>query len=263
MIAKKNAIVASHRMSPASVPSLAENVESTLVNMISLVPSCHSAANAAAPIRLRLGAEALTRVSLRIKDMKKGFFTMPDECPKNDTLRTEQICIGAGLLPALTDRAGVEPWGTYWNGAFHASNSRCHDRPAPVLGRRHRRGRGFDPACGDRRLPAGQRSSLRRPNRSRRARRSSDSRPDRRCILRSNRGSCCRFALCPDLHGERFPGPRRGRVDPTLQGGDRAIRTPRAASSASRLRLRKEPPSIDRHCQDERADCPNSLEGDW
>ena len=77
MIANKNAIVVSHRMSPASVPSLAENVESTLVNMISLVPSCHSAANAAAPIRLRLGAEALTRVSLRIKDMEKGFFTMP------------------------------------------------------------------------------------------------------------------------------------------------------------------------------------------
>ena len=49
----------------------------SLVNMISLVPSCHSAANAAAPIRLRLGAEALTRVSLRIKDMEKGFFTMP------------------------------------------------------------------------------------------------------------------------------------------------------------------------------------------
>ena len=64
-------------MSPASVPSLAENVESTLVNMISLVPSCHSAANAAAPIRLRLGAEALVRVSSRIKDMEKGLFTMP------------------------------------------------------------------------------------------------------------------------------------------------------------------------------------------
>jgi hypothetical protein len=27
--------------------------------------------------------------------------------------------------------------------------------------------------------------------------------------LRSDRGSCCRFALCPDLYGERFPGPRR------------------------------------------------------
>ena len=77
MIANRNAIVASHRMSPASVPSLAESVERTLVNMITLVPSCHSAANAAAPIRLRLGAEALTRVSLRIKDMEKGFFTMP------------------------------------------------------------------------------------------------------------------------------------------------------------------------------------------
>jgi hypothetical protein len=66
MIANTNAIVASHKMSPASVPSLAENVESTLVDMIGLSPSCHSAANAAAPFRLRLGAEA--QISLRIKD---------------------------------------------------------------------------------------------------------------------------------------------------------------------------------------------------
>jgi hypothetical protein len=77
MIANTNAIVAIHRMSPASVPSLAENVESTLVNMIGLLPSCHSAANAVAPIRLRLGAEALIRISLRVKDMERGLCTMP------------------------------------------------------------------------------------------------------------------------------------------------------------------------------------------
>jgi hypothetical protein len=38
MIANMNAIVASHKMSPASVPSLAENVESTLVDMLGLCP---------------------------------------------------------------------------------------------------------------------------------------------------------------------------------------------------------------------------------
>ena len=86
MIANTNATVASHRMSPASVPSLAENIESTLVNMISLVPSCHSAANAAVPFRLRLGAEALMRISLRTKDMERGSVPCHHLCPKNDTL---------------------------------------------------------------------------------------------------------------------------------------------------------------------------------
>jgi len=38
MIANTNAIVASHKMSPANEPSLAENVESTLVDMIGLSP---------------------------------------------------------------------------------------------------------------------------------------------------------------------------------------------------------------------------------
>ena len=77
MIANTNAIVASHRMSPASAPSLVEIVESTLVNMIGLLRSCHSAANAAAPIRFRVGAEALKRISLRVKDMERGLCTMP------------------------------------------------------------------------------------------------------------------------------------------------------------------------------------------
>jgi hypothetical protein len=82
MIANTNAIVASHKMSPASVPSLAENVESTLVDMIGLSPSCHSAANAAAPFRLRLGAEALMRISLRIKDVERGLCTTPPPMSK-------------------------------------------------------------------------------------------------------------------------------------------------------------------------------------
>ena len=72
IIANTKAIVATHRMSPASLPRLAEIVESPLVNMIGLLPSCHPAANAAAPIRLRLGAEALMRSSLRVKDMERG-----------------------------------------------------------------------------------------------------------------------------------------------------------------------------------------------
>jgi hypothetical protein len=73
-------------MSPASVPSLAENVESTPVDMIGLSPSWHSAANADAPLRLRLKAEALMRISLRIKDMERGFVPRHRQCPKNDTL---------------------------------------------------------------------------------------------------------------------------------------------------------------------------------
>ena len=73
-------------MSPANEPSLAENVESTLVDMIGLSPSCHSAANAAVPFRLRLGAEVLMRISLRIKDMEGGSVPCYHLCPKNDTL---------------------------------------------------------------------------------------------------------------------------------------------------------------------------------
>jgi hypothetical protein len=88
MIANTNAIVARHRMSPASVPSLAENVESTLVDMIAMIglsPSCHSAASAATPFGLHLGAEALMGISLHIKDME-GDFVLWHRCPKNDTL---------------------------------------------------------------------------------------------------------------------------------------------------------------------------------
>ena len=58
-VANTNAVVASHRMSPASVLALAEIVESTLVNMIGLLPNYRLAANAAAPVRSCLGEEAL------------------------------------------------------------------------------------------------------------------------------------------------------------------------------------------------------------
>jgi hypothetical protein len=60
------AIVASHRISPASVPSLAEIVEPIRVNIIDLLR--HLATNAAMSIRLRLKAEALRRIALRIED---------------------------------------------------------------------------------------------------------------------------------------------------------------------------------------------------
>jgi hypothetical protein len=43
-------------------------------------------------------------------------------------------------------------------------------------------------------------------------------------FLRSERGSCCQLALRRDFSGERLSRPRRRRVDPALQGGDRAIR---------------------------------------
>ena len=65
----------------------------------------------------------------------------------------------------------------------------------------------------------------------------SDSTPDRRCFLRSDRRSCCQLALCRDLRGGRLSGPRARRVDPTLRGGDLPIRTARASSSASRHEL--------------------------
>ena len=55
--------------------------------------------------------------------------------PKNDTAKSRQICIWhqtvAGtnrFLPVFQHR------GTYWIGAFHASNFRRHDRPAAPLG---------------------------------------------------------------------------------------------------------------------------------
>ena len=86
MIANTKAIVATHRMSPASVPRLAEIVGSALVNMIGLLPSCHPATNAAASIWLRLGAKALRRISLCVNDMQRASGIRHDECPKNDTL---------------------------------------------------------------------------------------------------------------------------------------------------------------------------------
>jgi hypothetical protein len=46
--------------------------------------------------------------------------------------------------------------------------------------------------------------------------------------------SCYGLAVYTNLHCQHFPGPRSGRIDPALQDGDRAVRTPRAASSANR-----------------------------
>ena len=68
-------------MSPASVPSLAENVESTLVDMIGLSPSCHSAANAAAPFRLLLGAVAMIAFPCALRTWR-GLCTMPPPMSK-------------------------------------------------------------------------------------------------------------------------------------------------------------------------------------
>ena len=105
MIANTKAIVAIHRMSPATVPRLAEIVESTLVNMIGLLPSCHLATNAAAPVRLSLGVEALMRISSRVKDRGRSLCTIPR--PKNDTLERRENAVGAGPLPARAGLSGV------------------------------------------------------------------------------------------------------------------------------------------------------------
>ena len=62
----------------------------------------------------------------------------------------------------------------------------------------------------------------------------------------STEEAAAEFALRPDVHGERFPGPRRRRADPTLQGGGRAIRSPRATSSASPHELTRDRPVLSR-----------------
>ena len=77
---------------------LAEIVESTLVNMIGLSPSRHPAANAGAPIRLRLGAETLMRIVLRVKDMERVSVLFRRECPKNDTLERRQTVVVARTI---------------------------------------------------------------------------------------------------------------------------------------------------------------------
>src|SRR3984893_15353937 len=120
--------------------------------------------------------------------------------------------------------------------SLYASNSLRRDCSAPLECRCRQGGRP-DWACGNRRLPIGQRSPLRRPDRSRRTSRKSDSPSDYRRVFRSDRGGCRRLALYGDLHSQRIPGPERRCVDPTLWNCDRAISAPRATSSANRLEL--------------------------
>src|SRR5262249_49349305 len=53
------------------------------------------------------------------------------------------------------------------------------------------------------------------------ARRTSNSRHDRRGVLGFRRRRCCELAVYTNLHCQHFPGPRSGRIDPALQDGDR------------------------------------------
>ena len=48
------------------------------------------------------------------------------------------------------------------------------------------------------------------------------------------------FTVCPNLYCERAPGPRRRHIDPNVQDGDCAVRTPRATSSANRHALNED-----------------------
>lgn len=93
MTENTGAIVSSRRISPASVPPLAETVELILVNKIDFLASCHPGDKVPAPIRLHLGAEALLRGSCWAVGQRRGSCA---SCHPGG-----KAVFGAGLLPIL------------------------------------------------------------------------------------------------------------------------------------------------------------------
>jgi hypothetical protein len=131
---------------------------------------------------------------MRFRDSTKGVvvsgvsaraarFAAACQCPKNDAPKRGKSTFGA-LLPRQSRPLGFTPTGPFGTAVCHASSSSRHNRFAPVAGAGEwrRRGRRYRPASRESRRPSGQRSPLRRPNRSRRARGQSDSPADRCCF---------------------------------------------------------------------------------